>query len=226
MVERDEIRSRIIDTAIRLGEHKRSWEKVHLHEVAAILGIPLTELRSHFGDKNAIVHAWFDRADHAMLREADKPSFAALSPRERVQHLMMAWLGALAPYRRLTRQMIFGQLEPNPLRLWMPGALRINRTVRWMMDAARRDVTYTRRVLEESGLGLVYLSTFCYWMNDTSPASVQTHRFLQRGLVLAERTERTLFFGLHLQPSYQTEWQDTQPPSSAPMPYAADEPTI
>lgn len=224
MADSEDIRDRIIDTAIALGEHKRSWDAVHLHEIAATLGISLEQVRRHFGDKDAIVHAWFERADRAMLREADKPSFPALSSRERVQQLMMAWLGALAPHRRLTRQMICGQLEPSPRRLWMPGLLRIDRTVRWMREAAHHDATSVRRLFEESGLTLVYLTTFCYWMNDASPASVDTHRFLQRNLALAERAERWLWLGRGRDTAYRRHWRASEPPSSAPT--VADEPTL
>ena len=89
-----ELRERIVDAAIGLAEH-RSWEAVRLYDVAAALGISLDQVRLHFREKEDLADAWFDRADSAMLRAAEASEFLALPARERLQQLIMAWLGAL-----------------------------------------------------------------------------------------------------------------------------------
>ena len=182
----------IVNTAVELGEQK-SWEAVRLHDVAAALGITLDDVRAHFREKEDIVDAWFERADSAMLKMAQAPDFSYLTPRQRLHRLIMTWLASLYPYRKTTRQMIYGKLEPGHLHVQIPGLMRISRTVQWMREAAGRDATYIRRALEESALTSIYLATFVHWMSDSSSGSSRTSRFLDGCLSLAENLDRTIF---------------------------------
>ena len=182
----------IVDTAIELGEQK-SWEAVRLHDVAAALGVTLEDVRAHFREKEDIVDAWFERADSAMLRAAEASDFSYLTPRQRLHRLIMAWLGAFYPYRKTTRQMIYGKLEPGHIHIQVPGLMRVSRTVQWMREAANRDATYARRALEETGLTTIYLAAFFHWMNDSSPGSTKTSRFLEGCLSVAENLDRLVF---------------------------------
>jgi AcrR family transcriptional regulator len=183
----------IINTAVELGEQK-SWEAVRLHDVAAALGITLNDVHAHFREKEDIVEAWFERADSAMLRMAQAPDFSFLTPHQRLHQLIMTWLASLYPYRKATRQMIYGKLEPGHLHVQIPGLMRVSRTVQWMREAAGRDATYLRRALEESGLTSIYLATFFHWMNDSSSGSSRTSRFLDGCLSIGENLDRMIFF--------------------------------
>ncbi len=194
MATRDDVLDRIVDAALELGE-QRSWEAVRLHDVADALGITLDEVRRHFREKEDVVDAWFDRADGAMLKLAESPDFPDLTPRQRLQRLIMTWLGTLAPHRKVTRQMIYGKLEPGHIHIQIPGLMRVSRTVQWMREAAHRDATYLRRALEETGLTTIYLMTFFFWMNDDTPGSASTARFLDGWLGLAERLDRAAYSG-------------------------------
>lgn len=186
----------IVNTAVELGEQK-SWEAVRLHDVAAALGITLDDVRVHFREKEDIVDAWFERADSAMLKMAQAPDFSFLTPRQRLHRLIMTWLASLYPYRKTTRQMIYGKLEPGHLHVQIPGLMRISRTVQWMREAAERDATYLRRALEESALTSIYLATFVHWMNDSSSGSSRSSRFLDGCLSVAERLDQMVFFHRH-----------------------------
>ena len=186
----------IVNTAVELGEQK-SWEAVRLHDVAAALGITLDDVRAHFREKEDIVDAWFERADSAMLKMAQAPDFSFLTPRQRLHRLIMTWLASLYPYRKTTRQMIYGKLEPGHLHVQIPGLMRISRTVQWMREAAERDATYLRRALEESALTSIYLATFVHWMNDSSSGSSRSSRFLDGCLSVAERLDQMVFFHRH-----------------------------
>jgi ubiquinone biosynthesis protein COQ9 len=183
----------IVNAAVELGEQK-SWEAVRFHDVADSLSITLDDVRAHFRDKEDIVEAWFERADSAMLKVAQAPDFSYSTPRQRLHRLILTWLGALYPYRRTTRQMIYGKLEPGHLHVQIPGLLRISRTVQWMREAAGRDTTYVRRALEETALTSIYLATFIHWMNDRSSGSARTSRFLDMSLSVAENLNRSIFF--------------------------------
>jgi AcrR family transcriptional regulator len=190
----DSLKERIVDAALAIAARK-SWEAVRLHDVTAELGITLNDVRAHFREKEEIVDAWFDRADAAMLNEAGKPDFLALPAEKRVHRLMMTWLAALAPYRRVTRQMIFNKLEPGHIHYQIVGLLRVSRTVQWMREAAHRDATLPWRALEETGLTSVYLATFFYWMFDESESSRRTAAFLERLLRAGARAWRGLYAG-------------------------------
>lgn len=186
-------RNKIVDTALELAS-QQSWEAVRLYAIAAATGISLNKERLYFREKEELVDAWFDRADSAMLQEAEAHDFQSLSPRQRVHRLIMTWLTTLAPYRIVTRQMIYGKMELGHLHVQIPGLLRVSRTVQWIREAANFDATHVRRALEETGLTSMYLITFFYWMKDSSTNSEKTSRFLDGLLGATEKIDQ-LFCG-------------------------------
>lgn len=179
-------RQAIVDAALEQAE-RRSWEAVRLHHLAGALGVALDDIRAHFREKEDIVDAWFDRADAAMLGESEKRDFLALGARERIERLLLAWLDALAPHRRVTRQMILNKLEPGHVHYQIGGVLRLSRTVQWLREAARREAALPWRAIEETLLTSLYLAVFFYWMRDASPGASRTRAFLGRRLDWAER---------------------------------------
>ena len=180
------IQDKIIDAALDLAA-RRSWERLRLHDVAAELKLDLNDVRAHFREKEVIVDAWFDRADAAMLHAATRAGISGLTPRERLHRLIMAWLAALAPHRRVTRQMIYGKFEPGHVHYQFAGLLRVSRTVQWLREAAHQDAVLPWRAIEETALTGIYLATFFCWMRDESENAVRTSKFLDRLLARAER---------------------------------------
>lgn len=187
-----ELRDTIVDTAVTIAE-RSSWEAVRLFDVATVLNISLDDIRLYFREKEDLVDPWFDRADSQMLKAAETIKFLSLSPRERLQHLIMAWLDALVAHRKVTRQMIGAKLEPGHLHIQIPAIMRISRTVQWMREAAQRDATFIRRALEETVLTTIYLATFAYWMQDASENSQRTRDFLEHKLLLAESLDHRIY---------------------------------
>ncbi len=183
------LHDRIVDTALDLAG-RSSWEAVRLHHVATALEITLDDVRAHFREKEDIVDAWFDRADGALLRESAASDFGTLSVRVRLHRLVMAWLGALAAHRRVTRQMVLGKLEPGHVHYQVAGLLRVSRTVQWLREAAHRETVLPWRAIEESALTGIYLATFVHWMWDESPEAKQTAALLERLLAQAGAVAR------------------------------------
>ncbi|MDH3637455.1 MAG: TetR/AcrR family transcriptional regulator [Gammaproteobacteria bacterium] len=177
---------KVVDTALELGE-TTSWESVRLHQVATHLGVTLEDIHSAVREKEDIVDAWFDRADRAMLAVSQRPELQDSDGRFRLVMLIMAWLDALQPYRRVTRQMILGKLEPGHLHYQVQGAMRVSRTVQWVREAAQHNETLPQRAVGEAVLTGIYLATFLRWMYDSSPDSQTTRRFLERKLDVADR---------------------------------------
>jgi len=191
--EPDLLRSRILDTALDLGE-QRGWDAVHLHEIAQVMGISLADIDRHYPHKDAIAEAWFDRADEALLAAPATPGWTGLSVPQRLHHALFAWLDALAPHRRLTAEMLRYKLHPEHLHLQALGVTRISRTVQWIREAALLPSVGWRRELEEAALTAMYLSTFACWLNDDSSGATRTHAFLDRLLGIAQRSAQWLAF--------------------------------
>lgn len=190
----DPTAQKIVDAAIDIAEKKGSWEAVRLHDVVAATDMTLEEIGHYFQEKDQLIDAWFDRADAAMLKDAASPDFQQLSPRARLHRVIMVWLDALAPHRRVTRQMILSKCEPGHLHIQIPAVMRISRTVQWMREAASRDASHVHRALEETVLTSIYVTTFIYWMNDDSPGSTRTSHFLDAQLRRAEAAEGGLMW--------------------------------
>lgn len=172
-----DLSDKILDAALALADAS-SWESVRLYEVATCIGVSLEQVRQHFRDKEGLVEAWFDRADSAMLQRAASMECVPATPHERLRQVIMAWLDALQPYRRITREMILGKLEPGHVHIQLRALMRISRTVQWMREAANRNATHLQRAVEETVLTAIYVMTFMRWMTDDSPGSTHTRAFL------------------------------------------------
>lgn len=188
MVKRN-LYHQIVDTAMEIA-NDTSWEAVRLHDVADRLSVDLEQVHAHFREKEDIVDAWFDRADRQMLETVADSGLIQLETADRLTKIMMNWFDALAPYRHVTRQMIFGKLEFGHLHYQVLGAMRVSRTVQWMREAAQRDAPLPWRAIEETALTTFYLATFLYWMFDSSANSERTRRLLSCRLERAARIAR------------------------------------
>lgn len=175
----------ILDMAMAIAE-ETSWEQVRLHQVAQRLHIGLDTIARHYPEKDCMIDAWFDRADRAVLAQAGDDRLAMLAPRERLETLIMAWLGALEGHRKVTRQMILAKLEPGHLHIQLPALTRISRSVQWMREAAGLRDSGLMRAITESGCTAIYLGTFTRWMFDNQSGSPRTRHYLQRALSSAE----------------------------------------
>ena len=155
--------TQILDSALGLAD-VCGWERLHLFDVAAELGVGLDEIARHYRDKDQLVEAWFDRADLAMLARAQEPELQPLTPGQRLEELLLAWVGSLAAHRAVTGQMLLYKLEPGHIHLQIGGILRISRTVQWWREAAKRETLHLARIVEESLLTGVYLRCFVHWL--------------------------------------------------------------
>lgn len=181
MASKSNLEQAIVDTALSLAEDK-DWESVRLHQVSEELNISLDEIRLYFREKEDIIDAWFDRADQAMLQTCETESFEHSNTHEKLHRLLMNWLTALQQHRRVTRQMIFGKLEPGHIHYQVKGLLRVSRTVQWLREAAGISSTLPKRAIEETALTLLYLVTFAKWMFDETKNSQSTSHFLKNRL--------------------------------------------
>ena len=192
-METDNLADKILDTALEMADSD-SWESLHLYAIAEKLNLSLDQIRQYYAQKDDLVEAWFDRADKAVLNTFPTAEFIEIYPRERLQKVIMSWLQTLAPYRRITREMLMYKFEFGHIHLQTLGVMRISRTVQWFREAAQVDTTGLRRILEETGTTTIYLMTFRKWLYDNSSENQNTHRFLEQALLNAEKCAQKLGF--------------------------------
>ncbi len=171
----------ILDTALRLAD-ACGWERLHLFDVAAQLGVGLDAIALHYREKDQLVEAWFDRADQALLARAKAADLGALEPDRRLEELLVAWLDSLAAHRAVTGQMLLYKLEPGHIHLQLRGLLRISRTVQWWREAAQRQTLHLARITEESLLTGVYLRSFVHWLRHPAEDPAEFRALLRRQL--------------------------------------------
>lgn len=178
--------------AVALEQAERvGWDSVRLNRVAAALGLTLADLRGCYRDADAIAEAWLDRADQAMLAPPD-PEFARLEPAARVERALLRWLDALAPHRRVTRQILLGKLYPGHPHHVAALITRLSRTVQWLREAALLDAPPPRRQVEEIALTWLLIATVAVWAADASSGQAVTRRFLAGRLRHAARASEML----------------------------------
>ncbi|MBU2114495.1 MAG: TetR/AcrR family transcriptional regulator [Gammaproteobacteria bacterium] len=176
------MRAQILDTALSLAD-RSSWEQLTLQQVALAMQISLADIYYHFQTKDQLVDAWFDRADVAMLSAQIS---AELPAKERLQQAIQHWLAALAPYHKLSGQMLLYKLEPGHIHLQLGGVLRISRTVQWLREAAGLTACGVARIGQELALTSLFVAVFIYWLNDNSPGQQRSLTLLQRKLQCAD----------------------------------------
>lgn len=175
----------LLDTALDLAE-SQGWEAVRLRQVAARAGLGLNDIRRHYREKDAFIDAWFDRADAAALALTAGGELDGLSPRARLFRLIMAWLDALAPRHRVTREMIWSKCEPGHVHIQIPAILRISRTVQWLREGAGLSDTGVARAVAETAVTGIYLATFLCWLGEEDADFPRTRRLLDGLLARAE----------------------------------------
>ena len=146
------------------------------------MNITLDAIRQHFPQKDDLVEAWFDRADRALLSAPHPEEFLDLSLADRLHQVIVSWLDALAPHRRLTREMLAYKFEFGHVHLQALGIMRVSRTVQWFREAAHQDSTGLRRIIDESALTTIYLTAFARWLFDDSTDGHKSKEFLNTAL--------------------------------------------
>lgn len=180
----------ILETALDIAEAD-GWSKIRLRVVADRLGIPLTDVLTHYKDLDAVANAWFHRGWDAMLLPPPD-GFDDLPARDRLELVIMRWFDALAPHRRVTGQMLSAKLWYAHPHHWVPAIFDLSRTIQWIREAAKLDATGVPRQMEEVGLTGLFLATLRVWFRDGSENQEKTRAFLKRRLALADRTMATV----------------------------------
>lgn len=173
----------ILQQAMQLAEHS-DWESIRLRDIACSMNISLLDIHQHYQQKDDLVDAWFDLADQAMLACQQQPDFEHGSAQDKLLTAMMHWLNAMAPHRKVTRQMLYYKLEPGHVHLQAAAILRISRTVQWLREIANLKAQNLKRIEQELALSTLFVASFVRWLTAPDPALTAARNWLELGLRL------------------------------------------
>ena len=182
----------ILDAALTLAADI-GWAKVRMHNVADRLGVPLTALRRHVSDLDAVGNLLFVRAEQFMLAANTGHNFRQLSPKKRLFMTLTAWLNVLSPHRNSVRAMMAYKFKPAHVHHHVTLAVALSRTVQWWRDASHIDAIGRRQEVEEIGLSALLVATFFHWLCDCTPGQEGTRQTLRRRLNGADWLMAMLF---------------------------------
>jgi len=167
----------IIETAFALAL-ERGWRDLSLAEIAEAAEVPLSRLHPVFPSKQAILDAFADHVDAAMLGEGiealDTPA------RDRLFDMVMRRLDALQPYKEALGVILQDQLR-DPL-AGCCGLARLRRSMAVTLEAAGFSTTGLRGILRLKGLSAIYVATLRVWLRDDSEDMAKTMAYLDKQL--------------------------------------------
>lgn len=157
------------------------WSRRTLLQAAADLDVDRATALRLFPKGGDSLLAWLDDwADRRMLQEADPATLTTLPVRQRIARLVRARLEVLGEHKEAVRRAAAAHATPAN---FVGGSQALWRTLGRIWEAAgfgggkSEGLSYYSR---RATLGGVVVSTFLYWLEDTSPDHAETWRFLDR----------------------------------------------
>ena len=187
------VQDRILKAALAIAGEE-GWASAGLSVVAARAKVPMSELRRHFRDTDAIADAWFRVGLDAMLAPPPR-GFSRRPAAARLEILMRRWFDALAPHRRVTAEMLSAKLWIFHPHHYVPMVFNLSRLIQWLRDLAGLDAGGLRKQIEETGLTALFLATLAVWCRDDTENQERTRAFLKRRLAQADGLMARLFAG-------------------------------
>ena len=187
------VQDRILKAALAIAGEE-GWASAGLSAVAARAKVPVSKLRRHFRDTDAIADAWFRVGLDAMLAPPPR-GFSRRPAAARLEILMRRWFDALAPHRRVTAEMLSAKLWIFHPHHYVPMVFNLSRLIQWLRDLAGLDAGGRRKQIEETGLTALFLATLAVWCRDDTENQERTRAFLKRRLAQADGLMARLFAG-------------------------------
>lgn len=162
------------------------WSGLTLSDIAKAAEASLPELFEAFPSKVAIVNAYMDDVDKAVLKGA---AAADESKRDRLFDIVMRRFDTLADRKNALRA-LSRDIACDPLAAACLG-LRLRRSLVWMLEAAGVSASGIMGALRVKAFGLIYAATARVWLDDDSEDSAKTMAFLDKRLKQAEQWATT-----------------------------------
>jgi AcrR family transcriptional regulator len=160
---------------------ERAYGEFGLDEIAARAGLSLSGLRAAYPGKAAILAAFSERIDLAVLARGPAEGD---SERDRLFDVLMRRFDELGPYKAALRSLA-RSAQTNPALACAIGLVS-DRSMMWMLAAAhvRHDGLVGR--FARSGTGMVFAEAMRTWLDD-DPGNEKTMAALDRALRRGER---------------------------------------
>ncbi len=182
MVKKADIPRHIVATAIGLAA-TQGWRDTTLGDIAAAAKLTLAEVHGHYRSKPAILVAFSRQIDAAVL-DGDDPELADQPAADRLFDVLMRRFDALSPHKAGVRAVIRDSLG-DPLAL-VSGACALERSMSWMLAAARIDASGLGGSLRVKGLAAIYLAVLRIWLADETDDMAATMAALDKRLRQAD----------------------------------------
>lgn len=183
MVKKADVPKVALATALDLAA-QRGWRDLTMDDIAAEGGLTLAQLHDAYGSKGAILDAFADQTDAAVLA-GDSADMAGDAVRDRVFDVVMRRFDALGPHKDAVRAIARGA-GSDPCAM-LGGACRLQRSMRWMLEAARVDTSGLAGRLRVKGLMAIYADVMRVWVRDDSEDLAKTMAALDKRLRQADR---------------------------------------
>ncbi len=173
----DEVRARLAP-AIAANAAFDGWGDAARDWAAEANGVDRDVARVAFADGAvAMIDAWFEQVDAAMVAAVPAGALATMKVRERITALVEARLAVLAPERESLRRALAVLATPNHVaRAARLGWRSVDRIWRVAGDTATDYNHYTKRAM----LLAVYGATITVFLDDESEGQADTRAFLAR----------------------------------------------
>ena len=153
---------RIIEATMHLAA-VHGWDQLALRDVARAVGVGLAELYRAYPSKQAILRAYAERLDRAIL-DAQEPEDIAEPARDRLFEGLMQRFDRMQPNREAIRA-ILHSYRRDPL-LAVGGVCQLRRSMAAMLEAADLSSAGLRGRLRRDGLCALFLAVLRIWLSD------------------------------------------------------------
>jgi AcrR family transcriptional regulator len=187
-VKKADVAKVALATALDLAA-QRGWRDLTMEDIATEGGITLVQLHDAYGSKGAILDAFADQVDAAVLA-GDSADLAGDPVRDRLFDVVMRRFDALGPHKDAVRA-ILRDTGSDPCAA-IGGACRLRRSMRWMLEAARVDTSGLGGLLRVKGLMAIYADVMRTWLRDDSEDLAKTMALLDKRLRQADRLLATV----------------------------------
>lgn len=179
-----------LNLALPVGEHAAfdGWSAKAVESAAAQTGVDPAQARLAFPkEQAAMVDAYIQGVDAAMVAHFTPEKIAAMKIRDRIRALIWFRLETMAPAREAVRTGLSILAMPQNLALAATIAWR-SADLMWRIagDTATDYNHYSKRLI----LSGVYASTLLAWLDDQSEGWTETGAFLDRRLAGVMRFEK------------------------------------
>jgi len=159
------------------------WRHVTMSDIAEKSKLSLGELLGLYPSKSAIVRAYINDLDNAMLGAL--PTTNEETPRERLFDILMSRFDALNPDKEAFISILRSDSR-DPL-MTICHLFRLKRSLSLMLEAAGLSSVGIFGRIRLKGLALVYANTFRAWLADDSADMAKTMAKLDQSLAKAEK---------------------------------------